>query len=256
MALLTLVFTVGLLSGFIGGMTGIGGALIAVPLLLFLPPLLHLPDLSVHAITGLAMAQGLATNLIGVLVHRRAGFVSAPLVGWTGSGVAIGVLMGSIGSRWLPARILLIVVGIILLFCGGQMFRRLPSRSEGAAGVTVIPALFFIVGGLVGLLGGATGLGTGSLLLVSFIYGLKVPIRVTVGSIMGISLIAAVLGTFGKAISWQLSLPLALSLGAGAVIGAFWGASLSHRLPVPVVRKVLAAVIALAALHILWKGIH
>jgi uncharacterized membrane protein YfcA len=96
MAIAILTALIGLASGFVGAMTGVGGALLAVPLLLTLPQLAGLHPITVHATTGLAMVQGLTTNLVGALVHRRAGFVSGFLLRWTGSGIVVGSLLGSV----------------------------------------------------------------------------------------------------------------------------------------------------------------
>ncbi|MCS7265802.1 MAG: sulfite exporter TauE/SafE family protein [Armatimonadetes bacterium] len=244
---------IGLASGFMGAMTGVGGALLAVPLLLSLPTLLDLPFISVHATTGLAMVQGLTTNLVGVLVHKRAGFVSSFLLRWMGSGVVFGSLLGSVASRWFPDRWLLLMISFVLLFCAFQMLRPTPELDRDFAPSSPFP--FASAGFLTGVLAGATGLGTGSLTIALLVYWLKVPIRIALGSTLGISLLAAIVGTMGKALTLQVPMVEGIGLSFGAALGALWGAKVSHKISAKILRNILAIFIAIAALHALWRSL-
>jgi uncharacterized membrane protein YfcA len=255
MAIAILTALIGLASGFVGAMTGVGGALLAVPLLLTLPQLAGLHPITVHATTGLAMVQGLTTNLVGALVHRRAGFVSGFLLRWTGSGIVVGSLLGSVSSRWLPGRWLLLMLGFVLLFCSFQMLRPVPEIDLEDDFAHISPTRFIVAGLLTGILSGATGLGTGSLTIVLLVYWLKVPVRTAIGSTLGISLLAALTGTFGKALTFQVPLVEAVGLSLGAAVGAILGAKASHRLPAKTLRHILAAFIAFAAFYALWRCI-
>jgi uncharacterized protein len=255
MAIAILTALIGLASGFVGAMTGVGGALLAVPLLLTLPQLAGLHPITVHATTGLAMVQGLTTNLVGALVHRRAGFVSGFLLRWTGSGIVVGSLLGSVSSRWLPGRWLLLMLGFVLLFCSFQMLRPVPEIDLEDDFAHISPTRFIAAGLLTGILSGATGLGTGSLTIVLLVYWLKVPVRTAIGSTLGISLLAALTGTLGKALTLQVPLVEAVGLSLGAAVGAILGAKASHRLPAKTLRHILAAFIAFAAFYALWRCI-
>ncbi len=254
MPLPLLVFAIGLLSGFLGGMTGIGGALLAVPLLLNAPAWLGLYPLSVHAVTGLAMVQGLTTNLVGMLVHQRAGFFSSFLFQWVGSGMVVGSLLGAVGSRWLPAKLLLLLLGCVLLISAMQMLRPLPTEATEKPFVPRLPLRFMAAGFLAGLLSGATGLGAAVLVLVLLIRGLKVPVRLAIGSTMGTALLAALTGTLGKSVTQQVPLVEAIALSFGAAAGAVTGAKVSHRLSLPILSRLLALLVVAASVHAFWKA--
>lgn len=242
---------IGLASGFVGAMTGIGGALLAVPLLLISPPILNLSPITVHAATGLAMVQGLVTNLMGTLVHKRAGFVSEFLLRWMGTGIVFGSLLGSVVSRWLPGRWLLLMLGFVLLFCAFQMLRPTPSLDRDF--VPDKPFQFAVAGFVTGVLAGATGLGTGSLTITFLVYWLKVPVRIAVGSTLSISLLAAIVGTVGKALTLQVPFVESVGLGIGAALGAIWGAKISHKVPAKTLRNILAVLIAAAAVNAFYR---
>jgi uncharacterized membrane protein YfcA len=93
------------------------------------------------------------------------------------------------------------------------------------------------------------------LTIVLLVYWLKVPVRTAIGSTLGISLLAALTGTFGKALTLQVPLVEAVGLSLGAAIGAILGAKASHRLPAKTLRHILAAFIAFAAFYALWRCI-
>lgn len=133
------------------------------------------------------------------------------------------------------------------------MFRPTPSELEGKFAPTS-PLPFLIAGFVTGTLAGATGLGTGSLTIVLLVHWLKVPTRITIGSTLGISLLAAIVGTIGKAVTLQVPFAEAVGLGLGAAFGSFCGAKVSHKLPTKTLRLTLAVFIAIASLHALWRS--
>lgn len=75
----------GLATGFISGLLGIGGGILMAPLLLYLPPLLGFAPVSMKVVAGLTIVQGLTACLSGALTHRKFHFVSGRLTAWTGT---------------------------------------------------------------------------------------------------------------------------------------------------------------------------
>lgn len=66
-----LLLTLGLIGGFFSGLLGIGGGILMVPLLLYVPPLFRLAPIDMRAVAGLTMVQGFFASLPGVFVHKR-----------------------------------------------------------------------------------------------------------------------------------------------------------------------------------------
>jgi uncharacterized membrane protein YfcA len=79
-----------------------------------------------------------------------------------------------------------------------------------------------------------------------------VPLRVTIGSSLGITALAATAGVVGKAVTGQVPWALALTVSAGAVPGAQLGAYVSRRLPLRVLRAALFVVVTATALGAWW----
>lgn len=65
-----LLITLGLIGGFFSGLLGIGGGILMVPLLLYVPPLFRLAPIDVEAVAGLTMVQGFFASLSGVFVYQ------------------------------------------------------------------------------------------------------------------------------------------------------------------------------------------
>ncbi|PIX52610.1 MAG: sulfite exporter TauE/SafE family protein, partial [Candidatus Aquicultor secundus] len=65
--LLITLFLIGLVGAFFSGLLGLGGAIILVPLLLYLPPLVGVGTLTMKTVSGITIIVVFASALIGVL---------------------------------------------------------------------------------------------------------------------------------------------------------------------------------------------
>ena len=80
-----------------------------------------------------------------------------------------------------------------------------------------------------------------------------VPIRVTIGSSLAITAVAATAGVIGKAVTEQIPLPPAVMVAAGALPGAQLGAASSRRLSGVALRRALLAVIVATGARVWWN---
>ncbi|MCL6641334.1 MAG: DUF917 family protein, partial [Candidatus Rokubacteria bacterium] len=115
------LFGLGLAGAFLAGLLGVGGAIIMIPLLLYVPPLLDVGRLSVKAVSGVTMAQVLVAAVSGMLAHRRHKAVDGPLALVGGLAMAAGSLAGAAGSYWLPDRWLLVVFAAMVTAAAALM---------------------------------------------------------------------------------------------------------------------------------------
>ena len=79
MEIYVLIGALGLISGFLSGLLGIGGGIVMAPLLLYAPPLFGLEPLSMQIVAGLTIVQGLVGCVAGSLTHKKFNFVSIEL---------------------------------------------------------------------------------------------------------------------------------------------------------------------------------
>jgi hypothetical protein len=106
----------------------------------------------------------------------------------------------------------------------------------------------------VGFAAGLLGAGGAFFLIPVMLYGLKIPVRMTVGTSLAVVAISALAGLLGKAVTGQIDWILAAALVVGALPGARLGAHVSGRTRTDRLVVVLGVVILLVAVR-LWVGI-
>ena len=248
---------VGLLTGLLVGMTGMGGGSLMTPLLVFLfgvPPATAI---------GTDIAHGAAFKTVSAVQHRRMGNVRARLAGWMLIGSAPASLVGvwlnvqlverygddveSVLGQVLGAALLFGAVGLIAKSLvqgdlGPEPEWRLSNRDRLAA------VLIGVLGGfIVGLTSVGSGVFFGLTLLVIF------PLRAH--KVVGTDIFhAAVLLYVAGAAHWfagNVDFTILGWLLLGSIPGVLIGGRLSISIPEQALRLVLAGVLGLAGLKLL-----
>ena len=248
-----LVLAIGLAAGFLAGLVGLGGGILATPLLLYVPGALGLDEFTVKEVTGLTMVPGLAGALSGLTRHQSYGFVSWRLVGYMGTSVAAAALVGAIFSKIVPDKTILAVFAIMALIASLMIFlpgRRVENDLEIPDQITFPATLAIGLAAVIGFAGGIVGQAGSFILIPTMVYVLRIPTRIAIGSNLGIILLAATAGLVGKLVAAQVPFLLAASLVVGAVPGAQVGALLGRRIQARTLRYILAVIVALAAIRI------
>ena len=106
----------------------------------------------------------------------------------------------------------------------------------------------------VGLLGGLVGQGGSFILIPLMTLFIGVPTRIAIGSNLAIVLLSTKAAFIGKAVTGQIEWLLAVPLVLTVVPAAHLGSRVSRRVPVVRLRRILAALIALAAVRI-WMSV-
>lgn len=250
------LLALGFAGAFVSGLVGVGGAIIMIPLLYYVPPLLGLGALSIKDVAGVTMAQVFVATVSAVIVHRRSGAVHRDLALVGGTAMALGSLSGAIASRYVDGWVLLVVFALMASAAVPLMFLPVATlqREAPASEVTVNRLLVVLVAGGVGILAGLIGAGGAFLLVPLCIVVLGVPVRVTIGSSLAVTAVASVAGLSGKLLTAQVPLWPSVFVLAGSVVGARLGARVSHRVNTRVLRMLLAVLIALSAIRV-WVNL-
>ena len=251
------LLVLGLIGGFLSGFVGVGGAVIMIPLMLTVPPLFGFDPLTMQVVSGLSMIQVVFSSFSGVMKHRQNKYVSVRLLLFVGLPTAIGSGLGATISKYMDNRNLMIVFGLIALLAGVMML--IPTKKEDAgsdANPETIPfnkPLAIVIGFSLGFLAGMVGAGGGFLLIPLMIYILKIPIRLTIGTSLGIVLIGAVMGALGKLATGQVDYYLTLALIISSVPSAQLGGIVSKKTSPLILRLTLVGLIALTNIQIWYK---
>jgi uncharacterized membrane protein YfcA len=258
MGLYLLIAALGIFCGFFSGLLGIGGGIIMAPLLLYMPPVFGFEPLSMHIVAGLTIVQGLVACISGVIVHKRFNSVSGRLAGWMGITIFVAALLGAAGSEYVSHHFLLLIFGALAFLAAVLMLMK-PNKAEGdAPALAELPFSRWravVSAGGVGILGGMVGQGGSFILIPLMTSFVHIPTRIAIGSNLAIVMLSTTAGFIGKAatgqIHWRLAIPILLTVVPAAQIGGI----LSHRVPVVQLRKILAFIIAVAAVRILISAL-
>lgn len=223
---LIILLITGLAAGLLGGLLGIGGGIVLMPVLRFV---LGLPPAEA---AGTCVVAVFFTTLGGGIKHYRLGHVPR-------TGLVPVILAGALSTlafsalflalarrgRWLDLGIGCVFALVALRMIWDAAVRRTrEGDSAGAAAVRGSPARKVGLGVLAGMLPGLFGIGTGAILVPGFSYLLEAPIKVAIGSSLvcfcANALISAVIKYAQGYVDLTLALPVCLACLAGAQLGA------------------------------------
>jgi uncharacterized protein len=255
LAFAAVLFVLGAIGAFVSGLIGVGGAIVMIPLLLYVPPLLGVGALDIKSVAAITMVQVFVAAVSGMIAHGRHRAVNRRLALVGGGAMAAGSLAGAVTSKYVPERWLLIVFAVMVTVAFVVMLlpEPAPDVTEPADVKQYSAGLTALTAGGVGLAAGLVGAGGAFLLVPLLLVVVGVPIRVTIGSSLAITAVAATAGALGKAVTGQIPVPPALVVAASALPGAQLGAAASRRLSGGALKRALLVVIVLTGLKVWWN---
>jgi uncharacterized membrane protein YfcA len=252
MGIYLLIGALGLGTGFLSGLLGIGGGIVMAPLLLYVPPLFGFEPLPMKIVAGLTIVQGLLACISGVLSHRQFRMVSDRLSLYMGISIFLAAMAGGAGSGYVSNEILLFLFAGLAFSAAFLMLVPVKGECDNPD----VECLTFhrwravTAASGVGLLGGLVGQGGSFILIPLMTAFVQIPTRIAIGSNLAIVLLSSTAGFIGKAttgqIEWLMTVPIALTVIPASRVGSLVSRSVS----VLWLRRALAALIAIAAIRI------
>ena len=235
MADLILILVAGFLGGLLNAIAG-GGTFITFPALVFI----GIPEIAANATSTVAAMPGYLSAAIGfrkdIAELDRKLLLRLTLWSMLGGGIGSGLLLIS-SNEAFAILIPFLLLGATLVFLRGAQIREWAARQRGA--VTAFGAGTMIP---VAIYGGFFNGGLGIVLLALFsmwgmtnlhaMNGLKCWLS------FALSVVSFVIFAIGGKVVW---IP-ALVMGLGTILGGLAGAPVARRIPMPVLRKLIAAV--------------
>lgn len=208
-----LALAVGLILGALGG----GGAILTVPILVYLM------GQSPSSASAGSLVIVMLTSLVGALGHRRAGHVRLRdgLV-FGGVGV-VGSLVGSRASAAIQPAVLMTAFGVMMLVVAALMWRYRSGRSGGDGASRGVPTLVATATG-VGFLTGFFGVGGGFAVVPALVLALGFSMPTAVGTSLVVIVVNSIsaLGArvmVGVSIDWPLILLFSVFGAVGSLMG-------------------------------------
>lgn len=256
MGIYLLIGALGLGTGFLSGLFGIGGGIVMAPLLLYVPPLFGFEPIPMKIVAGLTIVQGLVACMSGVLSHRQFRMVSGRLSLYMGISIFIAAMAGGAGSGYVSNEILLFLFAGLAFSAAFLMLVPVKGECDNPD----VECLTFhrwravTAASGVGLIGGLVGQGGSFILIPLMTSFVQIPTRIAIGSNLGIVLLSSTAGFIGKAttgqIEWLMIVPIALTVIPASRMGSL----VSRGVSVLWLRRALAVLIALAAVRI-WVSV-
>jgi uncharacterized membrane protein YfcA len=237
---------IALVTSFVTGTVGAGGAILFIPLAIYVGPVLNGAALEAHVITGSSTVQSVAAISSAAFHYAHRGAVDRATLVLVGPALAMGALAGSITSAVVPTDFLFLLYGAVALVAAATLVQRIPGTRA------VVPlALLVGLAVLVGAIGGALGVGAGFLIipLLAYVGGLDERRAFGTGLVAPLFLVLPAL--LGKAISGQLLWSTVPFVAVAAVVGGTLGGRLHAYVPTRVARLALAVITVLAAISVL-----
>jgi uncharacterized membrane protein YfcA len=241
----------GALVGFVLGLVGGGGSILAVPLMVYLVRVRD-PHLAIGT-SALAVAANAA---FGLFSHHRIGNVKwrcASVFALTG---VIGAAIGSTLGKAFDGQKLLFLFALVMILVGVLMIRRRGHVGDAAVRLGRENAGKLVLYGFgTGLFSGFFGIGGGFLIGPALIAATGMPMLMAVGSSL-VAVTAFGLTTAANyARSGLVDWPLALLFIAGGFLGSFGGTRAAKMLSSKGrLTMVFAGLIFLVAAYMLWKS--
>ena len=240
------LLAIGLISGLLGGLLGIGGGVILVPLLFFFFRQAHLfAPYPMHVAIATSLAISLFTSLASSYFQMKKGGLDVPVLRFLIPGLFFGSLFGVILSNFLSSQFLKVFFGILTIIWG--VYFSLPKLPEFF--ISDRPdATLRIWAIAVGILSALLGIGGGTMifpLLLSY----HLPVRKSVATSSPATFCTTFFAVlFYTLIDWNLSvfpemlgrisLPILGLVGIASMTVTPLGVFLSHTLNVQLIKRI------------------
>ncbi|WP_036183263.1 sulfite exporter TauE/SafE family protein [Marinobacterium lacunae] len=252
----------GLLSGLLSGLFGIGGGLVIVPVLIYTFTLQGLPpDILTHLAVGTSLATIVFTSINSVLAHHRHGAVRWKLVTWMTLGIIAGSAAGAVTASMITGPLLQKIIGIFAILMACQMAFELKPRSTDQ---TQSPNRYSLslAGGVIGWASAIFGIGGGSL-TVPYLHwkGISMKEAVATSAAAGLPISISASASFiwvglGDASlpQWSIGfvyIPALIGIVCTSMLSARAGARLAHKLDPRLLKRLFALLLLTVGLNFL-----
>lgn len=250
------IILMGVLVGFLVGMTGVGGASLLTPILVLIG--IH-PSIAV----GTDLVYNSITKLFGTVQHWRQRTIDFKLARYLAAGsipgVIVAVSMLKLFDRFYHNQevfikhalgyvlILVAIATLVKVFYGHKMKENRWQQKplEQKRGLTI--SIGFVLGFIVGL----TSIGSGSLFAVALMYFFTlIPSRLVGTDIAHAFLLASVAGLLHAGLG-HVNWSLVLNLVVGSIPGVLVGSVLATKAPTNILRTLIASLVLLSGLKLI-----
>ena len=243
----TLIILGAALIGLSLGLTGAGGSIITLPVLVYLA------DLPPKEAVGLSLFVVGAAALMGALLRIRAGEVHLKAAFMFALSGMAGAAGGAFLTPLVSGRVLMLIFALLMLVVALNML--MGAKKEPSMLAECKPLRCLLVGLGVGVLTGFIGVGGGFLLMPALVKFARLPVRMATGTSLAVitfNSAAGFISHFGEASPrWSL----AFTFAGIAAVGVLLGSAFAARLPVARLRQAFAVMVLATGVFVIWQSL-
>lgn len=227
------------------GLTGAGGSILTLPVLVYLA------GIAPREAVGLSLLIVGTAALVGAWQRAKAGEVHFKAAGMFVLSGMVGAVFGAKLTHLLSPSALMITFAVLMVVVAVRML--LPRKSELQPAPECRPLRCLLAGGVVGVLTGFLGVGGGFLLMPALVKFSRLPLRVATGTSLAIIACNSASGFvshLGEAPTpWLLAAVFSAIAGAGVLVGG----KVASRLPEKALQQIFALLVLATAAFVLWR---
>ncbi|HEV2490497.1 MAG TPA: sulfite exporter TauE/SafE family protein [Candidatus Acidoferrales bacterium] len=265
-----LIWICSLAAGLLGSLTGLGGGMVIVPLLLLVF------KVDIHYAAGASLISVIATSSGAAAAYVKEGFTNIRI----GMFLEVATTLGALVGAYLVAKIsppaIAIIFGLVLLYSAYMSVRSKPPspsahppdplavrlRMNGEYPAIAGPASYlirrvplgFVICYFAGVISGLLGIGSGALKVLAMDQAMEIPFKVSTATsnfMIGVTAAASAGIYFQRGyIDPGLAMPVML----GVLFGSFIGARIMPGTPSRKLRIIFDGAILILAFEMLFKG--
>jgi uncharacterized protein len=266
-----LIFVCSLGAGLLGSLTGLGGGMVVVPLLLLAF------KVDIRYATGASLISVIATSSGAAAAYVKEGFTNIRIGMFLEVATTLGAVFGAYLVAKISASMIATIFGFVLLFSAYVSLRKQPVPSaalkpdpiatrlgmNGEYPAIAGPTKYFIrrvpigfaICYLAGLVSGLLGIGSGALKVLAMDQAMEIPFKVSTATsnfMIGVTA-AASAGIYFR--HGYIDPALAMPVMLGVLVGSFAGARIMPGTPSRKLRVLFNAAILVLAIEMLIKGL-
>jgi len=212
----------GLFSGGALGLTGGGGSILAVPLLVYLV------GENIHLAIGTSLVAVGVTSLISSVSYMRQSLVKFKIALLMAAPGLVSTYLGALINKQIKGPVLLLIFALLMIYIGYMMASKKTSEKKEITGQKAInyPRIL-ILGFITGLASGFFGIGGGFLLVPALFLGANLKMKEAIATSLFIIFLFGMFGLAsylvqGREINLLISTLFVVGGSLGGIIGAFY----------------------------------
>lgn len=242
------MLALGVATGFMSGLFGVGGGILMVPGLVFLA---RFDQRRAHATSLAAMLPMAIAGLVTYVINDG---IDWPLAGLLALGSVFGALVGTSLLTRLSKRALTIVFAVPLVIAAVRMTFEI--SAEGRAPLTLWTAIVIVAIGLVtSAIASLLGIGGGIILVPLLTVLFDVPPVIAKGTALAVILPMSTVGTTRNRSNALVDFRAALALGVAGVVMAPVGATVSNSISAQTSNALFAVLLAVVTTRMVWQAV-